>query len=474
MTELDTDRRRAPERRPVDVETKPEVTPLELSRFLREVLSRPVNRPGLETIVMPLPSRFDPVALLGSLRGVDAWYFRTKTTSGRELLGLGSARRATPVGPGRFVAAQTAIAGWLAEASVVRHPEAPLSQQRAFVGFAFAPGAAASEPWEPFGDALAVLPRWTLSQSEGERTGSLELTLDRTERDQSRIESVLAELAELLSARGPHLGEVACALSVDHEPPELHRARVQAVLDQIGKSELEKVVVARRSAVRSDHDLDATAALARFLSRDDEGTVYFVRRAGSVLLGVTPERLLSVHGHALETEALAGTAPRDRGEALEKSDKDREEHRFVVASIEETLEPLAKRVRVASTPELAPAGSVVHLKTRISATLDPEIHPLEVASALHPTPAVAGTPKLAATEWIARTEPERGWYSSPIGWVDGRGDAELFVALRGGVIRGARAWAFSGGGIVRGSQPDQELEEAVLKMGGFLRALGVT
>lgn len=461
-----TPERRAPVEDAVSVE--------ELATFVREELGRPPSRPGLWTLVMPLPHRFDAVALLGALRGVDAFYFRTTSAAGAsERLGLGAARRLTPTGADRFREARRAIAGWSAETTTVRHPRLTEGEPslRAFVGFAFTPGAADREPWEPFGDALAMLPRWTMVQ--GPRGGTLELNLDRAEDGRALVETIVAELKELFSASRPQ-AQARGTLTVDHEPTEFHRARVEAALERIAAGALAKVVVARRSAIGCDRDLDPTHTLLALLGRGEEGAVYFVRRAGSVFLGVTPERLLSLRDRALETVALAGTAAVGEGDKLQASLKDQQEHQFVVTSIEETLRPLSSSVRVASGPALVQAGSVVHLKTRISATLRAEVDALQVAEALHPTPAVAGTPKDAATTWIARNEPERGWYSSPLGWVDARGDAELFVALRGGVIRGARAWAFSGGGIVEGSEPDQELAEAALKMGGFLRALGVT
>ena len=56
--------------------------------------------------------------------------------------------------------------------------------------------------------------------------------------------------------------------------------------------------------------------------------------------------------------------------------------------------------------------------------------------------------------------------------MDSAGDAELVVALRCGLVRGGRAIAFAGGGIVEGSTAPLELAETELKMRPFLSALG--
>jgi isochorismate synthase EntC len=60
-----------------------------------------------------------------------------------------------------------------------------------------------------------------------------------------------------------------------------------------------------------------------------------------------------------------------------------------------------------------------------------------------------------------------------VGWFDAAGEGELAVALRSGLIAGARAAVYAGAGIVPGSEPDRELAETELKQRSFLRALGV-
>lgn len=96
-----------------------------------------------------------------------------------------------------------------------------------------------------------------------------------------------------------------------------------------------------------------------------------------------------------------------------------------------------------------------------------------LAAALHPTPAVGGVPAEAALAHIAAHEPHaRGWYAGPIGWIDARGDAEVGVALRSGLVRGASAWIYAGAGIVEGSEPGAEWEETELKLRPLREAIG--
>jgi menaquinone-specific isochorismate synthase len=100
---------------------------------------------------------------------------------------------------------------------------------------------------------------------------------------------------------------------------------------------------------------------------------------------------------------------------------------------------------------------------------------MAIARALHPTPAVGGTPREPALAAIRQLEPcDRDRYAGPVGWVDARGDGEWVVALRGAVLDGAQATLHAGAGIVAGSVPDDEWRETEAKLVPMMRALGRT
>jgi menaquinone-specific isochorismate synthase len=89
---------------------------------------------------------------------------------------------------------------------------------------------------------------------------------------------------------------------------------------------------------------------------------------------------------------------------------------------------------------------------------------LDVVAELHPTAAVAGTPREAAMHLIGELEPfDRGGYAGPVGWIAADGSGELAIALRGGRIEENQIRAFAGCGIVTESEPQAELDETELK-----------
>jgi menaquinone-specific isochorismate synthase len=97
---------------------------------------------------------------------------------------------------------------------------------------------------------------------------------------------------------------------------------------------------------------------------------------------------------------------------------------------------------------------------------------LALATQLHPTAAVGGTPRSSALDLIRDLEPSsRGRYAGPVGWVDAAGDGEFAIALRCAQLDGRRARLWAGAGIVAESDPDAEVAETAAKLDAVLSAL---
>src|SRR3954462_436522 len=251
-------------------------------------------------------------------------------------------------------------------------------------------------------------------------------------------------------------------------------ALVAKALEAIGSGALDKVVLARAIDVETTAPLDPAAILATLEARYPSCRGFLLRGDGATFLGATPEILCRLDGDLIEADALAGSAPPDQGAALLENAKDLREHRWVVEHILRALEGVADDVQVAQAPGLRALANVVHLHTPIRARLAQGHGVADVASALHPTPAVGGVPSAAALRFISAHEDlDRGLYAGVVGWAGG-GRAELLVALRSALLRGNRAPVFAGAGIVQGSTPDAEWEETELKARALLEALGAS
>lgn len=253
---------------------------------------------------------------------------------------------------------------------------------------------------------------------------------------------------------------------------------VAAATDAIRDGALRKVVLARMLVVQSESPLDAEVVLDRL--REAEPDAYIFAAQGFV--GATPELLVARHGTRVTSRPLAGTARRGStpqesaaaAAALLMSDKDVAEHGFVADAIIEALRPLCTSLHAVG-PEPVATGALWHLGTRLDGTLrDPAPTALEIAGALHPAPAVCGTPTADARAFIAAHEGfDRTLYTGLVGWQDAHGDGEWAIALRCAEVRDRIATLFAGAGIVTGSDPDAELAETDAKFAVMLRALGL-
>ena len=251
-------------------------------------------------------------------------------------------------------------------------------------------------------------------------------------------------------------------------------ALVEGALLAIEQGRFSKVVTARQIEVEADQPWPERTIMKALEARHPQCFTFLVRGAdGRAFIGASPEMLCEVEGGLLLTDALAGTALKGQGEALLNSQKDRREHTSVIDGIRESLAPYAASVELPSTPSVKVLTNVDHLYTPIRARLKPGVDPLEVARALHPTPATAGRPRASAMEWLRAHEGlERGWYAGVVGAM-GPGRFTLGVGLRSALLDGSRARVFVGAGIVEGSESEAEWLETERKARAMLPALGV-
>jgi isochorismate synthase len=257
-------------------------------------------------------------------------------------------------------------------------------------------------------------------------------------------------------------------------------AVTQLVAD-IRAGPMRKVVLARTIEVEAGRRLDPRRLAHRLRAVDPDAYTFAAPTRSGVIVGASPELLVSRFGREVRSNPLAGSAARsgdpteDRrnGDLLLASAKDREEHAIVVEAIARTLEPLCRELSWDPEPVLLETPNVWHLSTRFRGLLrEPTPSALDLVLELHPTPAIAGEPRDAAVAAIERLEPfDRGAYAGPVGWVDASGDGEWAIALRCAELRDEHATLSAGAGIVADSDPAGEIDETDRKFRAFLDAL---
>jgi isochorismate synthase len=249
---------------------------------------------------------------------------------------------------------------------------------------------------------------------------------------------------------------------------------INRALAAIEAGDFSKVVCARVLDLECEREIPERAVLKALEARHKQCWTFLVRgRDGRAFIGASPETLCESCGDQFCTDALAGTSAGGQGGGLLRSEKDRREHAAVVEGIRDSLTPYTSIINNPSTPTVKVLANVDHLFTPIRATLKAGVRVIDVARALHPTPAVAGKPREAALSWLAEHEGfARGWYTGAVGSM-GPAGLTLAVALRSALLDGAKAQVFVGAGIVAGSTPEAEWVETERKSRAVLPALGV-
>jgi menaquinone-specific isochorismate synthase len=263
---------------------------------------------------------------------------------------------------------------------------------------------------------------------------------------------------------------------------------VEAGVAEIRTGALEKLVLARDVVATIPSGVHASAVLRELAARYRECWTYGV----DGLVGATPEMLIQVEGRTAQARVLAGTLDRRdaHGEdglpmdyatrVLAGSEKQRHEHEIAIQSLTTQLAPFSEAMNAHDEPFILELPNVWHLASDVKAELaEIEGHVptcLALINALHPTAAVCGTPTQVAGALIRKLEHlDRGPYAGPVGWLDGAGNGEWGIALRGAVIESPTAVRlYAGCGIVDGSQPKAELAETWAKFRPMLESLGIS
>ena len=245
-------------------------------------------------------------------------------------------------------------------------------------------------------------------------------------------------------------------------------AAVARAVEHIRNHEIEKVVLARDIEAAMPVDADLRANLARLANRFATCWTYSV----DGMIGASPELLVRVANGEVSARVLAGTAGRGTdpsidiaiSQALAGSAKNRNEHAFAVDSLVRSLTPYCTAIEADAEPFSLALPNLWHLASDVRGALRDNASSIDLAAALHPTAAVAGTPTQNAKRMLAELEGfDRGRYAGPVGWIGADGDGEWAIALRGAQLADGKIRAYAGCGIVAGSDPEAELAETELK-----------
>lgn len=385
---------------------------------------------------------------------------------GEGIVGLGEILRIETKGVDRVADAAAEWTELAALADVVDRVGLPGTGLVAFGAFAFADDSAAT--------SVLVVPELVL----GYRDGRAWVTRIALEPGAGETADAGADALLEVPEPAPRRRAPRVAFEPGAVRPDAYERAVAEAVRRIDAGELAKVVLARQLLGELHEEDGLRATISRLAEQYPDTWVFAV----DGLIGASPETLVGVDRGTVSARVLAGTTSRgadetsdhERAAALAASPKDLAEHALAVASAVKRLGPHTRLLDTSPAPFTLQLPNLWHLATDIEGTLSNGSTSLDLVRAVHPTAAVAGTPRHIALSVLAELEGfDRGRYAGPVGWVDGGGDGEWAIALRCAQIEAdGTVTAYAGCGIVHDSVPADELAETEMKFRPIIEAFG--
>lgn len=243
---------------------------------------------------------------------------------------------------------------------------------------------------------------------------------------------------------------------------ETYRRQVTEMIDALRRGEVRKMVLSRGVTRQTGGEVPAAGWFGRLAEAYPDAFVFLVSVPGRMAwMGASPEIFLEQEGRSARTMALAGTRP--AGTPGEWGQKEREEQRIVAEDIAGVLGN-EDGWRTSGT-FVRQAGKIEHLCTVFTSA-----GPLDEAGieslrhALHPTPAVGGSPACKALPMLRKIEgSDRRYYAGYVGPVGKDRSFHWFVNLRSMELFRQAVRLYVGGGITAESDPEKEWEETEWK-----------
>lgn len=202
-----------------------------------------------------------------------------------------------------------------------------------------------------------------------------------------------------------------------------------------------------------------------------------------VMLGASPEKMITVREGQVEINPIAGTRARrsqhdeeNNTAELLSDTKELAEHMMLVDLARNDLGAVCEpgTVKVKDLLQVKHFSHVSHLTSVVTGELRPDKDALDALQATFPAGTVSGAPKIRAMEVIDSLETSRrGSYAGAFCRLDALGNFDSCIAIRMAILRDGIATVRTGAGIVADSNAESEAAETRYKAQGVLAAIAL-
>ena len=250
-----------------------------------------------------------------------------------------------------------------------------------------------------------------------------------------------------------------------------------------------QVVPSRSFSLPCPNTLGAYRALKK---TNPSPYMFYFRGPDFTLFGASPESSLKYEASSRQVEVypIAGTRPRGKkpnGEidtdldsrielALRLDKKELSEHLMLVDLARNDI----ARIAVSGTRNVTELlkvdrySHVMHLVSRVTGALKPELDALHAYQACMNMGTLVGAPKIRAAQLVRQVEQgRRGSYGGAVGYLNALGDMDSCIVIRSAFVTDDIAYIQAGAGVVFDSDPQSEADETRQKAQAVINAIKI-
>ncbi|MCM3734853.1 anthranilate synthase component I [Bacillus cytotoxicus] len=255
---------------------------------------------------------------------------------------------------------------------------------------------------------------------------------------------------------------------------------VERAKEYIRAGDIFQVVLSQR--LQSDFAGNPFALYRRLRTANPSPYMFYIDFQDYVVLGSSPESLLSVRDDKVMTNPIAGTRPRgnttDEDEKIAKelltNEKERAEHMMLVDLGRNDIGRVSEigSVQLDKYMKIEKYSHVMHIVSEVYGILRKNMNCFDALAYCLPAGTVSGAPKIRAMEIINALETEkRNIYAGAVGYISFSGNMDMALAIRTMVVKDEKAYVQAGAGVVYDSNPAAEYEETLNKAKALLEVM---
>lgn len=210
--------------------------------------------------------------------------------------------------------------------------------------------------------------------------------------------------------------------------------------------------------------------------------LFYFDFGGFRIFGSSPETHCQIRGETISIDPIAGTALRTgnlkddlvAAEKLKLDPKENDEHMMLVDLARADISLNAHNVKLDFLRQVQYYSHVIHLVSRVSATLDKGTNKIKAFFDTFPAGTLSGAPRCQAMQLISDIElHNRGAYGGCIGFIGFNGNISQAITIRTFVSRNNQLWCQAGAGVVSQSTEEGELQEVNNKVNALKSAISM-